>query len=554
MNPDVLPIRRAIVSVHNKQGIVELAEALAGWGVEILSTGGTARLLTEHGVPVTPVERLTGFAEMLDGRVKTLHPGVHGGLLADRGRAHHLAQLEAAGIAPVDLVVVNLYPFEEAVGRADCPFEEAVEEIDIGGPCMLRAAAKNHAWVVPWCEPVYDDLLAELREHKGGSCLQFRRESAARAFARTSCYDALIAQYLSRSTSTMRGEWMAELLPVPLRRKRTLRYGENPHQQAALYEHVYAGPASNEASLVHHDPVGEKAMSFNNYHDANEALELIKDLSFYMPHGIACVFVKHNNPCGVAIAKDPIEAYRRAYLTDPVATLAGVLAVNRPVNKALAEAVMNSLDRWGREAGAQSFLLEVWIAPQFEDNALAYIRQAKPWGPQLRCLATGPMNYPRVAEEPDMRRVTGGMLVQQRDLAGLDEDEWTTVTAEAPNAQQLSDLQLAWLVAKHTRSNATVIARQGQVLAVGAGQASRVTACRLAVQLAKENGHGSKLAGAVAASDGFFPFPDGPAALIAAGIQAIIQPGGSKRDAETIALCDESQAVMIMTSARHFKH
>ncbi|MGA9131539.1 MAG: hypothetical protein WB384_06010, partial [Candidatus Sulfotelmatobacter sp.] len=323
---------------------------------------------------------------------------------------------------------------------------------------------------------------------------------------------------------------------------------------AALYEQIYAGPPSNEANLVQHEPVGGKQMSFNNYYDGSAALELIKDLSFYMPYAASCVFIKHNNPCGAAVAKDPLEAYRQAYLTDPIATMGGVLAINRPVNRALAEAVMNSLDRWGREAGSQAFLLEVWIAPSFDLDAQAYIEQARPWGRSLRRIATGPMNYPRLAEERDFRKITGGMLVQQPDLAGLDEDDWMTVTQRAPNAQELSDLQLAWLVAKHCRSNAIVIARDGQVLAAGTGQASRLTACRLAVQLAKENGHAHKLAGAVAASDGFFPFKDAPNVLLQAGIKAIIHPGGSKRDAESVAACDEADAVMIMTSKRHFKH
>ncbi len=295
-------------------------------------------------------------------------------------------------------------------------------------------------------------------------------------------------------------------------------------------------------------------MSFNNYYDGSAALEMIKDLSYYMPYAASCVFIKHNSPCGVAIAREPLEAYRLAYLTDPVATMGGVLAVNRPVDRPLAEAVCNSLDRWGREAGAHAFMLEVWMAPSFEPDAAAYIEQAKGWGRSVRRIATGAMNFPRLSDERDFRRITGGMLVQQRDLTGLDEDDWQTVTQRAPDAQQLSDLQLAWLVAKHSRSNAIVIAREGQVLGVGTGQASRLTACRLAVQLARENGHEHKLAGAVAASDGFFPFKDAPNVLLQAGIGAIIHPGGSKRDAESVAACDDADAVMIMTSTRHFKH
>ncbi len=554
MTHDLIPVRRAVLSVHNKQGIVELARALLGWNVEILSTGGTAKLLRDNQIPVTPIEKLTGFAEMLDGRVKTLHPAVHGGILANRDMPSHMEQLDKAGIAPIDLVVVNLYPFEQAVSKPDCTLPQAIEEIDIGGPCMIRASAKNHQYVMVWCEPTYDALLAHLNENDGASRLPFRRQSAARVFARTSCYDALIAQYLSRSAAAEQDTALPDLLPVPLRKKHDLRYGENPHQRAALYEQISAGPASNEANLLRQETTGGKKMSFNNYYDANAALELIKDISFHRPNQTACVLVKHNNPCGVATAADPLEAYQRAYLADPAATMGGVLAINRPVNRTLAEGVMNSLNRWGREAGAHAFLLEVWLAPSFEADALDYIRQAKPWGATLRCIAAGPMNYPRLADERDFRPITGGMLVQQRDLTGLDEDEWITVTHRAPDAQELSDGQLAWLVAKHTRSNAIVIVRDSQVLAVGAGQASRVAACKLAVHLAKENGHGPHLVGAVAASDGYFPFKDGPAALLAAGVTTIIQPGGSKRDEETIRTCDEADAVMILTSSRHFKH
>ncbi len=553
MPQDIVPIRRAVLSVYSKQGVGELARALIEWGVEILSTGGTARLLRENNIPVTPVEDLTGFAEMLDGRVKTLHPAVHGGILANRDIPAHMEQLEAAGIAPIDMVVVNLYPFEQAVSQPDCTPAEAIEQIDIGGPCMIRASAKNHAHVLVWCEPTYDALLAELRQHNGGSSLVFRRRAAARVFARTSCYDALIAEYLARSEAGESAALLPDLLPVPLRKVRDLRYGENPHQPAALYQHLHAGPASNEASLVGHDPAGGKALSFNNYSDANAALELIKDLSFHLPHPAAAVFVKHANPCGAAIDADPLEAYRRAYLCNPAATMGGVLAMNRPVTRSLAEAVMNSRERWGAQAGALGFLLEVWLAPSFEPEALDYIHQIKPWGRDLRCIATGPMQYPRVAEQRDYRHVTGGMLVQQRDLAGLEEGEWQTVTRRPPDAQELSDLHLAWLVAKHARSSSVVLARDGQVLAVAAGQSSRVAACQVAVMQAWESGHEPRLGGAVAASDGFFPFRDGPDVLLEAGIRAILHPGGSKRDDQTIDACDEADAAMILARARHFR-
>jgi len=551
---DIIKIKRALVSVYAKEGIVDVAKALAGWGAEIVSTGGTARLLAENGIAVTPVERLTGFAEMLDGRVKTLHPAVHGGILADRSKPEHMTQLQQAGIGPIDLVVVNLYPFEQAVARPDCSLTEAIERIDIGGPCMVRAAAKNHHSVLVWCEPNYDELLAELKSHEGGSSLAFRRKAAARAFARTASYDSLISQYLTADAAAEDDAAWPELLTIPLRKKRTLRYGENPHQQAAVYEELYPGPPRDEANLIGSDPIGGKEISFNNYLDAHAALELVKDLTLHQPDQAAAVFIKHNNPCGAALADEPIEAYRRAYLGDPIAAMGGILAVNRPVGAALAEAVMNSLDRWGRAAGAGAFFLEVWIAPEFAPEALEYIQQAKRWGANVQCIATGPMNVPRCVQERDFRRLTAGMLVQQRDLAGLAEDGWRTVTRQPPNADQLRDLHLAWLVCKHAKSNAIVLARDGQILGTGAGQMSRVTAAKLAIQLAKENGHEDKLAGAVAASDAFFPFRDGPDVLLAAGIRAIIQPGGSKRDAETIAACDEAGAAMVMTGTRHFKH
>jgi len=553
---DVVQIKRAILSVYSKEGVVDLARKLVGWGVEIISTGGTARLLQENGINVVKVEDLAGFAEMLDGRVKTLHPAVHGGILADRSKQSHLEQAASAGIRLVDLVVVNLYPFEATVSRPDCTLEEAVEQIDIGGPCMLRAAAKNHRWVLAWCEPDYRPLIEELEKHDGGSSLAFRRAAAAKVFARTACYDSLIAQYLTDAAVAAGADpsdW-PDVLPLALRKVTPLRYGENPHQSAALYEHLQAGPPLGEATLVGRAAVGGKQMSFNNYLDAHAALELIKDITRELGNRPAAVFIKHNNPCGAGVADDIVEAYRKAYLGDPLAAMGGILAVNRPVDMALAEAVMNSLNRWGRTAGAGAFFVEVWIAPQFSDEAVRYIETARAWGANVRLVAVGDMTGPLCASERDFRRITGGFLVQRRDAVGLDEQNWQVVTRRRPDERELADLRLAWLVCKHTKSNAIVLARDGQVLGVGAGQMSRVTACRLAVQLARENGHSDRLRGAVAGSDAFFPFRDGPDLLIAAGITAIIQPGGSKRDSESIEACNEASAAMVFTGKRHFRH
>ena len=779
-----IPIRRALISVYDKTGIVDFARALHGeFGIEIISTGGTARLLRENDIPVTLVEDITGFPEMLDGRVKTLHPKIHAAILADRDNPEHMRQLAEQNIQPIDMVVVNLYPFEETVRKPDCTFDEAIEMIDIGGPCLLRAAAKNHGSVIAISDPeAYDACLEHLR---CGSCVDLRQRMywTREAFDLTSEYDEELFDFFCehvgvddedcnsfrRKGETLPGaaDWDAVL-------EQELRHGENPHQQGGLYEPMYDEwdggilyPSLVRANVLQ----GE--MSFNNYTDASAAVELCEELSLALAdkeprasaqadhgtrfnlskpqaglptwlltwtthgswhpgdergivrrisaadsshpihnrpgtpydagdrqieeaarermagyplhlnvdqarvmlrqfsdsatrHGIGllamsvmpdhvhvlcqadqkgprllqlfkaassrrlsqefglvdvpgwwtkwgwirfitpkpdlgpgiryvirqpralcwagidpesgsedggdqesaraeargslgtaqrnCVFVKHGNPCGVGFSPDALEAYRLSYLGDSQAAMGGVFAINCNVDVSLASAIMQSLDQWGKSAGAEAFFMEVWVAPSFDREAIEAIRKAKAWGKRVRLLALGSLLAPHRDNELDFRRIRGGMLIQTRDDVGLDEQQWKVVSDRQPSEAEMSDLRLAWLVCKHTKSNAISICRDGMLIGNGAGQASRVMSCRIATWLANENGHAEKLKGAVAASDAFFPFRDGPDLLIDAGVTAIIQPGGSKRDEETIAACNERDVAMIFTGTRHFRH
>jgi len=566
-----MPIRRALIAVYDKTGIVEFARALVDeFGIEIISTGGTAKHLKDAGIPVTMVEEVTGFPEMLDGRAKTLHPKIHAGILADRDNPEHMRQLEEHGIKPIDMVVVNLYPFEKTVADPNCTFEQAIEMIDIGGPCMLRAAAKNHKHVVvvPGSDLI-DLILDEWRSSRSVS-QHTRLLLATRAFRLTGELDSSIEIYLmervandleetvktapSESVKNLFADWDEDRLSLPLSPYKPLRYGENPHQRAVL-----AGCIGLEGS---HDlglaelEMGEATTdaSYNNLADADAALALCAELARQSHEPGICVFIKHTNACGIGIASDPIEAYRRAYLGDPNAAMGGILAVNFPVTAAFAEVVMDSLQKWGKDAGAGAFFVEVLVAPSFEDDAIQVIRTRKKWGEKVRLLAVGPMDVEPDPGELDYKRIAGGMLVQSRDLVGLNENEWKVVTKRKPTDAEMADLRLAWLVAKHTKSNAISICRDGMLIGNGAGQMSRVMSCRIATWLAKENGHAGKLAGSVAASDAFFPFRDGPDILMEAGVTAIIQPGGSKRDDETIAACDERNVAMIHTGTRHFRH
>jgi AICAR transformylase/IMP cyclohydrolase PurH/REP element-mobilizing transposase RayT len=782
---DDIKIKRALIAVYDKTGIVEFARALVDeFGIEIISTGGTAKHLKGAGIPVTMVEQVTGMPEMLDGRVKTLHPKIHAAILADRDKPDHMRQLAEHGIEPIDMVVVNLYPFEQTIAKPGCTFEEAIEMIDIGGPCMLRAAAKNHRGVLVVSGGVgYEQVLLWLRGKPAADAAEnadFRRDCAMRAFAEVNHYDGKIVGYLTEGAFRQLSLWT----------QWPARYGENPHQsgEQALLAECALG---NESSLVRARRLANPELSFNNYVDGDSALSLVKELSragisslwhrrpagdsslcgtgvspvenptsawhavdeervtrrnlphiqvpghtyfvtfriksgelspeartitlsacrcwhgkklnlhaavvmpdhvhllltpyeteagqavalgellhsikSYSAHEIAkltnvtgavwldenwdrvirnekefaekreyietnpdraglgsqyrwrwtgdagfqeggqlesdrwtagatvnkeehrrdagatksqdetpagrrchkkekhtladelfaVAFIKHTNACGVAIGDDPVDTYRRAYLGDPIAAAGGVLCVNFPVTREFADVVMNSFGSWGKAAGAAFFKLDVWIAPSFDEDAVKLITtptEKRKWGASCRLLAVGPMDVPLDANEMDYKKITGGMLVQTRDLVGLNEGQWKVVSKRQPAESEISDLRFAWLVCKHTKSNAITIVRDGMLLGNGAGQMSRVKSCDLAVQLARENGHGDKLAGAVAAGDAFFPVEDGPTKLLEAGITAMIHPGGSNRDADSIRVCDEAGAAMIMTGTRHFKH
>jgi len=550
-------IKRALISVYDKTGVVDFARSLSDeFGVAIISTGGTAVLLKENHIPVTLVEEVTGFPEMMDGRVKTLHPKIHAAILADRDNPEHMRQLEAQGIEPIDMVVVNLYPFEKTIADPDCTFEQAIEMIDIGGPCMLRAAAKNHkhVWVVtdPEC---YKSNLAEMRDWNDSS---LRRTALDRggidAFALTCALDAAIVRWLSKHPDT--GQIAHNVLFTEMIDH--LRYGENPHQSAS----VTTFP--QETMLDEWNAASTQAdveLSFNNYVDGHAALELCKELAANdrlesRSHigKTNCVFIKHTNACGAGLADDRVEAYRQAYLGDPNAALGGVLACSFSVDATFADTEMDSYARWGKAAGAGGFFAEVWIAPAFDKNAVELIRTKKKWGQRVRLVSVGDMTVPPKAHELEYKSIAGGILVQTRDLVGLNEDGWKVVTKREPTETELADLRLAWLVCKHTKSNAITVCKNQMLIGNGAGQMSRVMSCRIATWLAKENGHEKELPGAVAASDAFFPFRDGPEILIDAGITAIIQPGGSKRDEETIQACNERAVTMIFTGIRHFKH
>ncbi len=546
-------IKRALISVYDKTGLVEFARALVEeFSIELISTGGTAKHLKEAGLPVTLVEDITGFPEMLDGRVKTLHPKIHAGILADRDNPEHMRQLEKHGIKPIDMVVVNLYPFEKTVADPNCTFEQAIEMIDIGGPCMLRAAAKNHKHVLVVSGQIpYHMVLEQIRSNAIADWEDMHSSGAYLAFANTAEYDGKVASWLSAQGNR-------ERTPVSrfleLWSWGQLRYGENPHQSAEL--HSFHGYTPDEASIVcaNVEDNQESEVSFNNYFDAHAALELCKDLSRASPDSNICLFIKHTNPCGVASDPSLLEAYSKAYLADSNAAMGGILACNFKVDSFFAQAVMDTYSTLGKAAGAGGFFLEVWIATQFDDEAVETIRKSKPWGQRVRLLAVGDVNRPGMPDEIEYRSVAGGILGQTRDLVGLNEDQWKVVTKRKPGEPEMSDLRLAWLVAKHTKSNAISICKDGMLIGNGAGQMSRVMSCRIATWLAKENRHEDKLKGSVAASDAFFPFPDGPTILMDAGVTAIIQPGGSKNDDKVIAACDERNVAMIFTGTRHFKH
>lgn len=532
-----MAVKRALISVYDKRGIVELAQGLAALGVEIISTGGTYRTLQAAGVPVREVAEVAGFPEILDGRVKTLQPQIHAGILAIRSNPAHMAQLAEHGVTPIDLVVVNLYPFRETVANPAVTLEEAIEKIDIGGPTMVRAAAKNYQDVGVIVNPDrYADVLAELRA-TGDLSLRTRFALMLEAFQHTAVYDNAIAGWLAtrgREIIAARAAGEAppagsgadspfpQALSLTFTKVQELRYGENPHQLAAFYsDGTAAGTVIARAKQLH-----GKELSYNNINDAHAALELVKE--FTEP---AAVAVKHANPCGVAVAPTIAEAYRKAYEADTVSIFGGIVALNRPCDRETAEEL-------------SKIFLEIVIAPSFEPDALKVLEKKK----NLRLLEVGPID-PNPPAGFDMKRVGGGLLVQSWDAIAEDPAAWKAVTRTAPTAEQLRDLAFAMKVCKHVKSNAIVVAKGGQTLGVGAGQMNRIDAARFAIKQA-----GANVKGAVLASDAFFPFPDVVEAAGEAGIAAIVQPGGSIRDEESIARADALGIAMVFTGVRHFRH
>jgi phosphoribosylaminoimidazolecarboxamide formyltransferase/IMP cyclohydrolase len=515
-------VTRALLSVSDKTGLVDLARGLAALGVELVASGGTAQALREAGLAVVEVAALTGSPEMLGGRVKTLHPKVHGGILARRDLPQDAADLERHGIAPIDLVVVNLYPFEATVAKPGTTYAEAVEKIDIGGPSMIRSAAKNHAHVAVLVDPAdYARVLDELRRE--GGCLgePTRRRLAAQAFARTADYDAAIHAWLQEAGASGVGDPLPAQLRIALPRALTLRYGENPHQRAALYGR----------SLECVEPLHGKELSYNNLVDVQAALALILD--FDPREGAAAAILKHNTPCGVGMGASPLEAYRRAFDTDPESPFGGVVVVNRPFDLALAEAV-------------DEIFTEVLVAPEFSGDALALLRRKK----NRRLLRFHPERIER--GELEWRRIYGGVLLQEPDVAQEDLGTAQVASARKPSEAERSALAFAWRVVKHVKSNAIVFAAEGRTLAIGGGATSRVDAVLAAREKAARVGN--PLAGSVLASDAFFPFPDGVERAAEAGATAIVQPGGSARDAEVIAAADRLGLAMLVTGVRHFRH
>jgi phosphoribosylaminoimidazolecarboxamide formyltransferase/IMP cyclohydrolase len=539
----MLPPRRALLSVSDKTGLTAFARGLHELGFELVSTGGTAATLRDEGLPVTDVAATTGVAEMLDGRVKTLHPRIHGGILADRDLPEHRAQLAAAAIAPFSLVVVNLYPFARAAERPGITLPELVEEIDIGGPTLVRAAAKNFSSVAIVTSPArYDEVLAHLRRD-GEMALSNRAALSVEAFRHVAAYDARIAAELPAhmaAAGTLRddaglpggADRFPAVLPVALEKVETLRYGENPHQAAALYRRPGTpperGPFAAGAALLQGKP-----LSYNNVLDSSGAVALARDL-----RGPACAIVKHTNPCGAAEADDPVTAWERALAGDPVSAFGGVVAVTRPVDAALAERVA-------------AIFLEVVVAPGYSEEALATLA-AKP---NLRLLVHPPLaDRPGTARAPadplaELRSAGGGVLVGSADDQPDDPADWTVATSRGPTAEESRDLDLAWRISRHVKSNAIVLVRDGALVGVGAGQMSRVDSARLAVAKA-----GDRAPGSACASDAFYPFPDGVEVCVEAGVRAFVQPGGSVRDAEVIATAEAAGATMLLTGRRHFKH
>ncbi len=527
--PDLVPVKRALLSVSDKTGLVDFATALADHGVELLSTGGTAKALRDAGLEVKDVAEITGFPEMMDGRVKTLHPVVHGGLLALRDNADHVAAMETHGIGGIDLIVVNLYPFEETVARG-ASYDETIENIDIGGPAMIRSAAKNHGFVNVVVDVAdYFGVAAEMATNGGATSYALRQRLAQTAYARTAAYDTAVSTWMA-----------AQVEGTPRRRTfggelaQTLRYGENPHQEAAFYTDG-TRPAGIATAKQHQG----KELSYNNINDTDAAFELVSE--FDPANGPACAIIKHANPCGVATGATMAEAYTRAFDCDRTSAFGGIIAVNQPLDGETAEAI----------AG---IFTEVVIAPGADADAQAVFAKKK----NLRLLTTTGLSDPSIARLA-VRQVSGGYLVQDRDVGRVARDDLKVVTKRQPSEQELSDMLFAWTVAKHVKSNAIIYVKDGATVGVGAGQMSRVDSTRIAARKAQDMAEAMGLPapltqGSVVASDAFFPFADGLITAAEAGATALIQPGGSMRDDEVIAAADEAGLAMVFTSMRHFRH
>jgi phosphoribosylaminoimidazolecarboxamide formyltransferase/IMP cyclohydrolase len=527
--PNLVPIGRALISVSDKTGLLDLARALGGYGVELISTGGTSGMLRAAGLQVRDVADVTGFPEMMDGRVKTLHPNVHGGLLALRDDDEHLLAMAAHGIQPIDLLIVNLYPFEETVAKG-ADHATCIENIDIGGPAMIRAASKNHRFVTVVTDPVdYAPLLDQLRAHQGATTLAFRQKLALTAYSRTAAYDTAVSTWLAGEIAepTPRYRSFAGKLAQPL------RYGENPHQSAAFYTDGSRRPGVATARQWQ-----GKELSYNNINDTDAAFELVAEFAGGQP---ACAIIKHANPCGVASAATLTEAYTRAYTCDQTSAFGGIVALNQSLDAATAEEIVK-------------IFTEVVIAPDATEDARAIFAAKK----NLRLLTTGALPDPR-ARALAFKQVSGGFLVQDRDAGHITPADLQTVTRRSPTAKELADLMFAWTVAKHVKSNAIIYVRDGATVGIGAGQMSRIDSTRIAARKSQDMAEALGLPapltqGSVVASDAFFPFADGLIAAAEAGATAIIQPGGSMRDEEVIAAADARGLAMVFTGMRHFRH
>lgn len=521
-------IKQALISVSDKTGIVEFARALSEMGVKLLSTGGTAKLLAEQGLPVVEVGNYTGFPEMLDGRVKTLHPKVHGGILARRDFPAHMAALEQHHIPTIDMVVVNLYPFQATIAKGDCTLEDAIENIDIGGPTMLRSSAKNHKDVVVICDPRDYACILEEMKTQGDVSYNTKFALAKKVFAHTAQYDGAITNYLTSLNESNERNEFPHTLNLSVEKVQEMRYGENPHQSAAFYRDIHV----TEGALANYVQLQGKELSYNNIADADAAWECVKS---FEPTSAACVIVKHANPCGVAIAENALAAYSKAWQTDPTSAFGGIIAFNCEVDGPAAEMV------------AKQFV-EVLIAPSFTSEARAIFAAKQ----NVRVLQIALGQFGLAVNKHDYKRVGGGLLVQSTDAKSISQNEVKIVSKRQPTPAEMNDMLFAWRVAKYVKSNAIVFCGNGMTLGVGAGQMSRVDSARIASIKAKNAG--LSLAGSAVASDAFFPFRDGLDVVVEAGATCVIQPGGSMRDQEVIDAADEHGVVMVLTGVRHFRH